>query len=134
MRKVLVFGTFDGVHRGHINFLKQSKKFGDELIVVVTRDANVKRQKGRRPARSEKIRLREIRKFADKSVLGERKITYKLIKKINPDVICVGYDQRPTVSQTRKILNRIGMRHVKIKKMKPYKSHKYKSSKLNELR
>lgn len=134
MRKVLVFGTFDGLHRGHINFLRQSKRHGDILLAVVTRDVNVKRQKGKVPVRNERTRLMDVKKFADKAVLGEKTITYRLIKRLDPDVICIGYDQKPTLFETKKILKRMGMEHVKIKKMKPYRHHKYKSSKLNKLR
>jgi cytidyltransferase-like protein len=134
MKKVLVFGTFDKVHKGHISFLKQARKHGDYLVAVVARDSNVKKFKGRMPIQNEKERMKSIRKFADKVVLGERKVTYDLIKKINPEAICIGYDQKPTVSSTKKILKKIGMKKVQVKKMKPYKPRIYKSSKLNKLR
>jgi len=34
MKKILVFGTFDGLHSGHLNFLEQAKKYGivDEVL------------------------------------------------------------------------------------------------------
>ncbi len=130
MRKVLVFGTFDLLHKGHFYFLKQAKKYGDFLTVVVSRDINVKMQKGRLPANDEKIRLINIRrlKIANQSLLGERRISYHLIKKINPDVICIGYDQTPGMIQAKKILKRIGMSSVVLKKIKAYKPKIYKSS------
>ena len=40
-KKVMVFGTFDIFHKGHENFLKQAKKLGDCLTVVVARDETV---------------------------------------------------------------------------------------------
>ena len=134
MKKVLVFGTFDGLHIGHLSFLEQARRHGDRLIVVVARDMNVKRSKGRRPLNDEKKRVASLKKFADRVILGERKVTYKLIKKISPDVICIGYDQNPSISRARKILRRIGMGRVSLKKMKPYRPSVYKSSRLNELR
>jgi len=133
MRKVLVFGTFDRLHKGHESFLRQSRRHGDYLIVVVTRDSNVRKAKGREPLNGERKRAAAMRKIADKVLLGERKITYDLIKKIKPDVICIGYDQRPSVSRARKILKMIKMESVSLKKMKPYRKNVYKSSKLNEL-
>lgn len=134
MKKVLVFGTFDNLHRGHLSFLKQARKHGDYLVVVVTRDLNVKRAKRREPFNNERKRVAGLKKFADRVLLGEKKVTYKLIKKISPDVICIGYDQRPSVSSARKILNRMGMGKIVLKKMKPYRPAIYKSSILNKLR
>lgn len=134
MRKVLVFGVFDNLHEGHINFLKQAHRHGDYLIAAVTRDYSVKKLKGRLPLQNERARVAALRNFADKVILGERKVTYKLIRKINPDVICIGYDQRPSVTEARKILRKLGMGKTVLKKMKPYRPSIYKSSKLNKLR
>lgn len=133
MKKVLVFGTFDNLHKGHLSFLWQARKHG-KLTVVVTRDSSVKKTKGRKPIQNERRRVAALKKFAGRVLLGERRTTYNLIKKIKPDVICIGYDQKPSVREARKILKRIGMEKVKLRKMRAYKPHLYKSSRLNELR
>lgn len=38
MKKVITYGTFDHLHQGHINVLKNAKKLGDYLIVGITSD------------------------------------------------------------------------------------------------
>ena len=132
MRKVLVFGTFDNLHRGHMSFLRQARRHGDFLVAVVARDSNVRKMKRRPPLQSEGTRAKVLRRFADKVCMGERKVTYNLIKKIKPDVICVGYDQKPSVADARKILRKIGMGKVELRKMRPYKPSVYKSRILNK--
>ena len=49
MEKIMVFGTFDGVHKGHINFFKQARVLSKNpyLIVSIARDKNVKKIKGK---------------------------------------------------------------------------------------
>lgn len=134
MRKVLVFGTFDRLHEGHVRFLEQARRHGDFLIAVVTRDENVVRQKGHMPAESCSRRAANVRKFADKVLVGEREVSYRLIKRIDPDVICIGYDQRPSVAEARKILAGLGMGKVALKRMRPHRPGVYKSSILNKAR
>lgn len=38
MKKVITYGTFDLLHRGHINILKRAKELGDYLVVAVSSD------------------------------------------------------------------------------------------------
>lgn len=38
MKRVLTYGTFDLLHYGHINLLKQAKQQGDYLIVALSTD------------------------------------------------------------------------------------------------
>ena len=85
MKRVLVFGTFDGLHPGHINFFDQAKARGDCLIAVVARDITVNQVKGRFPKRSELLRLKAVKqcKLIDQAVLGELGNPYAVIKKIN---------------------------------------------------
>ena len=40
--RIVATGTFDILHPGHLFYLEESKKLGDELFVIVARDANVK--------------------------------------------------------------------------------------------
>ena len=49
--RIMVFGTFDGVHMGHLDFLKQARKLAREsfLIVSVAREKNVFRIKNKKP-------------------------------------------------------------------------------------
>ena len=47
-KKVMVFGTFDGIHDGHRHFLREAKKQGEELIVAVSKDEVVQKLKNRK--------------------------------------------------------------------------------------
>lgn len=38
MKRILTYGTFDVLHYGHINLLKNAKKLGDYLIVGLSTD------------------------------------------------------------------------------------------------
>ena len=46
MKKVITYGTFDLLHRGHIRLLERAKALGDYLIVGVTSD-NFDRMRGK---------------------------------------------------------------------------------------
>ena len=39
MKKILTYGTFDLLHRGHINLLKRAKEMGDYLVVGLSTDS-----------------------------------------------------------------------------------------------
>ncbi len=123
MKKVMIFGTFDILHKGHLSLFSQARKYGDYLIAVVARDKTVLKVKGKEPRNNEKKRLAAVRKHVDKAVLGYIWDKFKVIKKLKPDVICIGYDQKFFIDELKKL-------KIPIKKLKPYKPHKYKSSKL----
>ena len=38
MKKVITYGTFDLLHRGHINILRRAKALGDYLVVGISSD------------------------------------------------------------------------------------------------
>ncbi len=110
-KKVLVGGCFNLIHPGHIYFLKEAKKLGDELIVVLTNDKN-----NRKPyAISAKRRKRALESLniADKILIGDSKDKTKIVKKVKPGIIALGYDQ--------KLPDGLGnFRHVRIKKLSGY--------------
>ncbi len=134
MVKVMVFGTFDIFHYGHANFLKQAKQYGDYLIVVVARDLTVKKIKGEWPFNKEDSRVQKIKKsrLANKVVLGCLGDKYKIITKLKPDVICLGYDQNSFTDILKYELKKRNLSHIKIIRLKPYKPEIYKSSKLKK--
>jgi len=133
MKKVMVFGTFDLVHPGHLSFFRQAKKLGDYLIVVVARDKNSLKAKGRLPKNAEKSRLASVRKanLVDKAILGSRTYNfYRTIRTYKPAIIALGYDQKPTLRKLKPNLKRHRIKDVRIVRLRSYKPNLYKSSKL----
>ncbi|MCA9388819.1 adenylyltransferase/cytidyltransferase family protein [Candidatus Berkelbacteria bacterium] len=132
--KVYVFGSFDGLHPGHISFLKQAKKLG-HLTVVVARDSNIVVRKKQAPLFSEKKRKQTLTKLniADEVILGQEGVKFDLLATKNIDVICLGYDQMKDLSFLREKLQKIGRNHIKIVRAKPFLPLILKSSKLKRL-
>ena len=127
----MAFGTFDFFHPGHLYFLKKAKALGDELVVVVARDKNVVKIKGRKPLNNEKDRLDLVKsfEFIDKAILGDHELrTWNVIKKIRPTTIALGYDQWASIVSLRKELDEIGLK-PRIVRIKSFKPGKNKSSK-----
>jgi len=126
----MVFGTFDGLHKGHKNFFKQAQKLAAKsfLIVSVARDKNVIRIKGKYPVLNEKQRIRLVKKckLVDKVVLSGIKNYLPHIIKEHPDIIALGYDQKFYVQNLKKDLKNKGL-IVKIVRLKPFKEKIYKS-------
>jgi len=87
-------GVFDLLHIGHLHYLEEAKKYGDELIVVVACDETVRRRKHEpiMPA-EERRRLVEALKPVDKAVIGYEDDFLRIVEEIKPDVIALGYDQ-----------------------------------------
>jgi cytidyltransferase-like protein len=130
MTKVIVFGTFDIIHPGHIHLLKEAKEYGDFLIVVVARDDTVCVVKGKAPYYNEGERVNHIvdLNIADKVILGclDPDDRYKVIADEKPDIIALGYDQKVFVDKLAGIIDD----NVKIVRISPYLPDLYKSSKL----
>lgn len=93
MKKVVATGTFDILHPGHVYFLSESKKLGDELWVIVSREKNVRHKP--KPIVSEEQRLKMIQslKCVDHAILGDLNDMYKPIAEIDPDIITLGFNQ-----------------------------------------
>lgn len=132
IKKVLVFGTFDIFHEGHRDFLKQAKKQGDLLRVVVARDKIVEKLKKKKPLHDEFQRMKKIEKsgLADEIVFGSLTNPYEIVETFWPDVICLGYDQKFFTDELEKKLEELGLNKAKIVRLEAYKPEIYKSSKL----
>jgi len=121
---VLASGVFDLLHLGHVKFLEEAKKAGGrnaELIVIVARDSTVKKRKGKKPIISENQRraLVESLKIVDEALLGYEEFDIgKVIERINPDIIAIGYDQEGMEQTVKNYVKEKGLkiRVVKIGK------------------
>ena len=131
MKKVMVFGTFDILHQGHISFLKQAKECGDYLYIVVAQDDNVERIKKKRPENPLPMRIAELerQKFGDEVLPGGETDFFRIIEEKKPDIICLGYDQK-----SRGLYKEIKSRkwNLKVMRLKPFEEHRYKSSLLSD--
>lgn len=92
---VFTNGCFDILHRGHVQYLQESKKLGDRLIVGLNSDASVKKLKGStRPVNNQEDRKKvlEALNCVDQVIIFDEDTPYDLIKRINPDIITKGGD------------------------------------------
>lgn len=129
LKIVMAFGTFDVFHAGHEFFLRQARKLGDQLIIVVARDNTVKNVKGEYPEQDERQRLQVVKnsEIADKVVLGYDDDKYKVIKKYKPHIIALGYDQFVFTYKLNKMIIDESM-NTEIVRLKSYEPDIYKSS------
>src|SRR3989339_1066297 len=152
MKKVLITGTFDVIHPGHLNLISQAQKLGDFLIVVVARDINVVKAKGREPYYNEQQRLMNLENFFKriqkikinrqvnfktqitnyKIILGDEYNPYKVIDDEQPEVIALGYDQSMFVEGLKEKIknsenNKLKIKKIKIVELGPFKEDICKS-------
>jgi len=129
MKKVMTFGTFDIYHKGHESYLRQAKKLGEYLIVVLARDKNVLRIKKQETRNKEQKRKKILEEsgLADEVVLGDLKNRYAVIEKYRPGVIALGYDQKVDLVELKEKIKEFEI-NAKIVRLKSFKPEIYKSS------
>lgn len=97
MTRIMVFGTFDMVHEGHLDLFRQARALAGEphLIVSVARDSAVRRVKGASARRTEGERLRRVQscELVDEAMLGDEVGYTSHIRLAQPNIIALGYDQ-----------------------------------------
>lgn len=121
MVKVMATGTFDLLHLGHIYYLKEAKKLGDKLAVVVATDSTVRKLK-HEPVNHEEIRLNLIKelKIVDEAYLGHEDDIYEIVKEIKPDIIALGFDQIHNEKNIKAELKKRGI-NAKVVRLSEYK-------------
>jgi FAD synthetase len=111
MTRVMASGVFDILHSGHLHYLEEARSLGDELFVVVATDATVRKRK-HEPITPEKMRVELVQalKPVDKAILGAEGDIYEIVRKIEPDVIALGYDQAFDEHKLEKELRKRGLK------------------------
>lgn len=95
---VFTNGCFDILHRGHIEYLEQSKSLGNKLVVGLNSDESVKRLKGdSRPINNQDDRYKALKalRCVDEVYIFDDDTPYNLIKNVEPDIITKGGDYKP---------------------------------------
>ena len=93
MKRVMAQGVFDILHPGHIYYLSESAKLGEELHVVIARDSRMKDRKNIFMGENERREIVEAMEVVNSAILGSKGSLFDSVKKIEPDIITLGYDQ-----------------------------------------
>lgn len=135
MKKVLVFGDFDILHPGHLHFLRRASRGTSLLVVAVTRAAVVKKLKKRLPLHSDRERLAAIRRipYVTQAILGDKTLrSFKVIQRIRPSLICIGYDQNALANEIRSYCLAARL-HIPMRTISAHRPDIYKSSAIRKL-
>jgi rfaE bifunctional protein nucleotidyltransferase chain/domain len=94
-RIVFTNGVFDLLHRGHVEYLAESRALGDRLVVGVNGDASVRRIKG--PARplvaaEDRVAVLAALRCVDLVLVFDEDTPARLIEAVAPDVLVKGGD------------------------------------------
>jgi len=94
--KIFVNGTFDILHRGHIELLKYSRSLGNQLLVAIDSDQRVKQLKGsQRPINDQndrKFLLENLKSIDRVAIFNSDQELIDIIKNYHPDIMVKGSD------------------------------------------
>jgi D-beta-D-heptose 7-phosphate kinase/D-beta-D-heptose 1-phosphate adenosyltransferase len=104
--RVMVNGTFDILHRGHIEMLNYAKSRGDRLLIAIDTDRRVKELKGKdRPINNQEDRqffLLNLKAVDEVLIFDSKEELIEIMKDYKPDVYVKGSDwkkDRPSTAE-----------------------------------
>jgi FAD synthetase len=121
-KKVLIAGTFDLIHPGHIYLINEASKLGDVYVVVAT-DKNRELYSGEAPIVPEDQRLavmRSIKNVKDAKLGRHDNDTLKTVEEINPDIVLLGPNQKYSSETLKKSLKEIGLDKIEVRRLETY--------------
>ncbi|MDO8435237.1 MAG: tRNA pseudouridine(55) synthase TruB [bacterium] len=129
-KTVLAFGTFDRFHLGHHFFLSEAAKLGNNLVVAVARDENVKHYKNKTAAQDETARRAHITSLGmvGSVIFDNAPGDFSILDDVKPDMIALGFDQRGEFEESLKKALAERKMKTKLIHLKPFKPEMYSSS------
>ena len=111
MTKVIVNGTFDILHRGHLEMLHYAKSQGDYLLVCIDSDERVRQLKGTtRPINNQTDRmfmLNSLKCVDYVKVFNTKEELIELIKLYKPDIMVKGSDWKDKSIVAKEHVNQV---------------------------
>ena len=121
-KRVLIAGTFDIIHPGHIYLINEAAKMGSVYVVIAT-DKNREKYSGEKPIIPEQQRLELIKSIKNVAAarLGRHdNDTLKTVEELNPDIILLGPDQKYDIDTLKNELVSKGLTHIIVKRLEKY--------------
>jgi FAD synthetase len=112
--KVMIAGTFDILHTGHLSLIHAASEIGD-LYVIIARDSSVDKFKGQKPIMPEKQRMEIIRniKGVKHVELGSDKEDWLIrIVELKPDLFLLGPNQWGNENQYEEEMRKHGAQTI----------------------
>jgi D-beta-D-heptose 7-phosphate kinase/D-beta-D-heptose 1-phosphate adenosyltransferase len=98
MKRIFVNGTFDMMHRGHLELLKYARSLGDQVWVAIDSDRRAKKLKGAgRPVETQEDRkfMLESLKYVDLVFIFDSDDELEqIIKGCKPEIMVKGSDYK----------------------------------------
>lgn len=116
MKIVFTSGVFDLFHVGHLNFIRESKSYGDKLLIGVNTDEFTFSYKHKKPIIPFEQRFEILKscKYVDYVVKAEEYLPLKYIKEYNVDIITVGSEWKNVEIESIKWAKNNGIRVIYI--------------------
>ncbi|MFI5362432.1 MAG: adenylyltransferase/cytidyltransferase family protein [Elusimicrobiota bacterium] len=107
---VFAAGCFNRIHPAHLRLLRQARALGDRLVVVLSNDAHNNKPN----AVSAELRQERLRalKIADDVIVGDSDGFAATLRRVTPDILVLGYDQRLPDAETETAVRSLGVEIV----------------------
>lgn len=117
MVRVVASGAFDPIHRGHIAYLKEARKLGDYLVVVMRNDKGILAKKDRifMPLKDRKAILESLYFVNEVFIsIDDDGSSVESLKIIQPDIYAKGGDalDSPNAAREAEVCRGIGCKIV----------------------
>ncbi|HVA65769.1 MAG TPA: adenylyltransferase/cytidyltransferase family protein [Elusimicrobiota bacterium] len=107
---VFTAGCFNRLHPAHVLMLEAARSLGKRLVVVLAHDAH-NRKPNAVPAKIRLARLKSLG-IADAVIVGRPDSFVRSLRRIKPDVLALGHDQRLPDKETEKAIKRMKIKIV----------------------
>jgi FAD synthetase len=110
-KRIVIAGTFDILHPGHVFLVAEAAKLGN-VIVVIARDENVIHTKGHPVIVPENQRLFmvEALKGVSKAILGKPGSDFvSIVEELKPDILMLGPNQKISLDEVQNRLEQKGL-------------------------